>query len=243
MEQGWHVARCRSEGYARAVRWSLLEGVPEAEVRELLAIARRRRFARGEVVFHQDDPADTLHLVDKGRFAVRGIGQLGDNVMLTMLSPGDMFGELALVDGDDARRSATVSSIDGGETLSVHRLDFDRLRRQRPETSQVLIAVLAGQVRRLSRLVGEAHYVSAEKRVRRRLLEVSGFEAPRPGEAPKDAGPVLVPLTQDDLADLAGTSRATVNRVLRAEQEKGAVKLGRGKTEVLDAAALARRAR
>jgi CRP-like cAMP-binding protein len=213
-------------------------------VRELLAIARRRRFARGEVVFHQDDPADTLHLVDKGRFAVRGIGQLGDNVMLTMLSPGDMFGELALVEGEDGRRSATVSSIDGGETLSVHRLDFDRLRRQRPETSQVLIAVLAGQVRRLSRLVGEAHYVSAEKRVRRRLLEVSGFHSPRPGEvAVKTHDPVVVPLTQDDLADLAGTSRATVNRVLRSEQEKGAVKLGRGKTEVLDAVELARRSR
>ena len=229
------------------MQWPLLEGVPEAEVRELLAIARRRRFSRGEVVFHQDDPADTLHLVDKGRFAVRGIGQLGDNVMLTMLQPGDMFGELALVDGDDARRSATVSSIDGGETLSIHRLDFERLRRGRPDTAQVLIAVLAGQVRRLSRLVNEAHYVSAEKRVRRRLLEVAGEPTTA---APAAAGateprpdPILVPLTQDDLADLAGTSRATVNRVLRSEQEKGAVRLGRGRTEVLDPVALARRAR
>ncbi len=226
------------------MRWELLDGVPEAEVRELLAIARRRRFARGEVVFHQDDPADTLHLVDKGRFAVRGIGQLGDAVMLTVLTPGDMFGELALVDGPDARRSATVSALEGGETLSIHRLDFERLRRQRPDTSQVVIAVLAEQVRRLSKLVAEAHYVSAEKRVRRRLLEVSGgYTPPERGEAAPVEEPRVVPLTQDDLADLAGTSRATVNRVLRSEQEKGAVKLGRGRTEVLDAAALSRRSR
>jgi CRP/FNR family cyclic AMP-dependent transcriptional regulator len=224
------------------VRWPLLDGVPEPEVRELLSIARRRRFSRGEVVFHQDDPADTLHLVDKGRFAVRGIGQLGDAVMLTVLTPGDMFGELALVDGDDGRRSATVSALEGGETLSIHRLDFDRLRRQRPETAQVVIAVLGGQVRRLTRLLNEAHYVSAEKRVRRRLLEVAG-SANVPADAEGTAEPILVPLTQDDLADLAGTSRATVNRVLRSEQEKGAVKLGRGRTEVVDAAALSRRAR
>jgi len=221
------------------VRWSLLEGLPEAELRELLAIARRRRFARGEVVFHQDDPADTVHLVDKGRFGVRGIGPLGDSVMLAVLSPGDMFGELALVDGEAARRSATVSALEKAETLSIHRLDFDRLRRQRPDTSQVLIALLAAQVRRLSMLVTEAHYVTAEKRVRRRLVEVSGGYAK--GEEPD--GPRLVPLTQDDLADLAGTSRATVNRVLRSEQEKGAVLLGRGRTEVLDVDALARRGR
>lgn len=225
------------------MRWPLLDGVPEDEVRELLAIARRRRFSRGEVVFHQDDPADTLHLVDKGRFAVRGISQLGDAVMLTVLTPGDMFGELALVDGDSGRRSATVSSLDGGETLSIHRLDFDRLRRQRPETAQVLIAVMSGQVRRLTRLLGEAHYVSAEKRVRRRLLEVAGNPHTATGDADVSAQPILVPLTQDDLADLAGTSRATVNRVLRSEQDKGAVKLGRGRTEVVDAAALSRRAR
>ena len=228
------------------MRWELLQGVPEEEVRELLAIARRRRFSRGEVVFHQDDPADTLHLVDKGRFAVRGIGQLGDAVMLTVLTPGDMFGELALVDGPDARRSATVSALEGGETLSINRLDFERLRRKRPDTSQVVIAVLAEQVRRLSKLVAEAHYVSAEKRVRRRLLEVSGGYA-SPEAAASDGiateEPRVVPLTQDDLADLAGTSRATVNRVLRMEQEKGAVKLGRGRTEVLDVAALARRSR
>lgn len=219
------------------MRWPLLENVPERDVRDLIAIARRRRFARGEVVFHQDDPADTLHLVDKGRFAVRGMGQRGDAVMLAVVGPGDMFGELALVDGEQSRRSATVSALEAGETLSIHKLDFDRLRRQQPDTAQVLILVLAAQVRRLSRLVTEAHYVSAEKRVRRRLLEVAGHWE---GDGEEDP---IVPLTQDDLADLAGTSRATVNRVLRLEQEKGAIVLRRGKTQVVDRDALERRGR
>ena len=90
--------------------------------------------------------------------------------------------------------------------------------------------ILAERLRRLNDLVLEAHYVDAEVRVRRRLLEL--------GEA--FAGPV--PLTQEEIAQTAGTSRATVNRVLREEEAAGAVELGRGRTTIIDAAALRTRA-
>ncbi len=214
------------------MKWALLEGVPDDDVRALLSIARRRQFARGEVVFHQDDPADTLHLIDKGRFAVRVQTSLGDTAILSVLGPGEMFGELALLGEADARRSATVAALEPGETRSVHRLDFERLRREHAGTSAVLIAILSGQVRRLSRHLLEALYVPADKRVLRRLVEVAELY-----------GDGTVPLTQEDLAGLAGTSRATVNRVLREEEERGAVKLGRGRTTVLDAEGLGRRSR
>jgi CRP/FNR family transcriptional regulator, cyclic AMP receptor protein len=218
------------------MKWKLLEGVPEADVQRLLSIARRRRFGRGEGVFHQDDPADTLHLIDKGRFAVRVATRLGDTAILSVLGPGEMFGELALLDEGEARRSATVAALEGGETLSVHRLDFDRLTGEHPGTTQVLIAILSAQVRRLSAHLLDALYVPADRRVLRRLVEVAGVY----GEGAAEGA--VVPLTQEDLADLAGTSRATVNRVLREEDTRGTVKLGRGRTTVLDAAALARRA-
>jgi CRP/FNR family transcriptional regulator, cyclic AMP receptor protein len=214
------------------MKWALLEGVPEDSVRALLSIARRRKFGRGEVVFHQEDPADTLHLVDRGRFAVRVQTRLGDTAILAVLGPGDMFGELALLGEDEDRRSATVAALEAGETRSVHRMDFERLRREHPETSAVLIAILSGQVRRLSRHLLEALYVSADKRVLRRLVEVAQLY--------EDG---VVPLTQEDLAGLAGTSRATVNRVLRDEESRGTVKLGRGRTSVLDPDELARRGR
>lgn len=212
------------------MKWKLLDGVPDAEVQRLLSIARRRKFARGEVVFHQHDPADTLHLVDKGRFAVRITTPLGDTAVLALLGPGDMFGELALL-GGDADRSATVAALEAGETRSIHKLDFDRLRAEHPSTGDVLIAILEGQVRRLSAHLVEALYLPADKRVRRRLGELAALY---------DG---LVPLTQEDLADLAGTSRATVNKVLREDEERGIVALGRGRTTVVDADALARRAR
>ncbi|HWQ23037.1 MAG TPA: Crp/Fnr family transcriptional regulator [Gaiellaceae bacterium] len=213
------------------MHWPLLAGLPPEDVRELLAIARRRTFARGEVVFHQDDPADSLHLIVRGRFGARVSTPLGDSVLLEVLGPGRSFGELALV-LEDARRSATVSALEDGETRSVFRDDFARLQRRHPGVKDVLLRLVAEQVQRLTARVVEAHYVDAETRVRRRVCELA-----------ETYGSSVIPLTQEDVAAMAGTSRATVNRVLREEQERGAVALRRGRTTVLDLDGLQRRCR
>lgn len=215
------------------MEWALLGGIPQEDVQRLLSIARRRTFRRGEVVFHMGDPADTLHLIASGRFAVRVQTALSDVAILTVLGPGQLFGELALLQ-PDARRSATVEALEPGETRSVHRPDFEELRRRHPQVSEVLIAILAGQVQRLSRQLLEALYMPADTRVLRRVSELAELYGPGDGEA-------TIPLRQEDLAGLAGTSRATVNRVLREEEERGTVRLGRGRVVVLDREALARR--
>ncbi len=217
------------------MRWQVLEGVPEGDVQQLLSIARRRVFRRGEVVFHVDDPADTLHLIVSGRFAVRVQTALGDVAILTVLGPGEMFGELALI-GGETRRTATVEALQAGETRSIHRPDFERLRAQHPSVTDVLVAILAGGMRRLSRHLLEALYVPADKRVLRRLGELAESYAPGAEEA-------TIPLRQEDLASIAGTSRATVNRVLREEEARGSVRLERGRTIVIDRAALEKRGR
>jgi CRP-like cAMP-binding protein len=162
---------------------------------------------------------------------------LGDTAILSVLGPGEMFGELALLGDESARRSATVAALEPSETRSVHRIDFERLRGRNPETGNVLIAILAAQVRRLSKHLVEALYVSADKRVLRRLVDMVAIFSD------SDGGRAVVPLTQEDLAGLAGTSRATVNRVLREEEARGTLELGRGRTTVIDAEAIARRGR
>ncbi len=211
----------------------LLEGLPADDVRELLSVARRRTFRKGEVVFHRDDLAESLHFVVRGRFAVRVSTPVGDNVLLDVVRPGDAFGELALLAVDE-RRSATVSALEDGETRSVYRDDFTRLQRSHPGVKDVLLRLLAEQLRRASDRIVEAHFVDAETRVRRRVCELAGSY----GEG--DAEPV-VPLTQEDLAAMAGTSRATVNRVLREDEKRGSVRLERGRVVVLDADGLGRR--
>jgi CRP/FNR family cyclic AMP-dependent transcriptional regulator len=217
------------------VEWELLADVPQEALRTLLGVARRRTFAKNEVVFHRGDPADSLQLISKGRFSVQIATPLGDIATLSVRGPGDAFGELALL-GPESKRSATVSAIEPGETYSVYRGDFERLRREYPSVNDVLIGILAEHLRRLSEQLIEAHYVSANRRVLRRVRELAELYG-------GSSQSVVVPLTQEDIAGLAGTSRATVNRVLREEERRGTVELRRSKTVVLDLDELTRRAR
>jgi len=212
----------------------LLADVPAEALHALLTIARRRTFARGEVVFHRGDPADSLNLIRKGRFSIRIVTPLGDSAMLSVRGPGDAFGELALL-GREAVRSATVSALEPAETYSVQRGDFERLRHEHPTVNDVLIGILTDRLRRLSDQVVEAYYVPADRRVLRRVCELAQLYGAGEGEA-------VVPLTQEEIAELAGTSRATVNRVLREAEQRGSVELRRGRTAVLDLEQLLRRA-
>jgi CRP/FNR family transcriptional regulator, cyclic AMP receptor protein len=215
------------------MRWRLLNDVPAEDVRMLLSVARRRRFQRGEVVFHRDDPGDSLHLVVSGRFAIRVMTPLGDMVWIAVRGPGDNFGEMALVE-DDARRSATVSALEEAETFAVRKPEFERLRERYPDINRVLIAFLAGEVRMLDERLLEALYLPAERRILRRLSELSQVYRQSDGSA-------VIPLTQEELAEFAGAARATVNRVLRQEQARGTLELQRGKTRILNPEELAQR--
>ena len=217
------------------MEWPLLADLPPDDVRNVLSIARRRTFRRGEIVFHRDDPADSLHLIVRGRFGARVVTPLGDDILLDVMGPGQSFGELAVLQ-PGSRRSATVSALEDGETRSVFRDDFVQLEREHPGVKDVLLQLLAEQLRRASDRIVEAHYVDADTRVRRRLVELADAYRSADGDA-------VVPLTQEDVAAMAGTSRATVNRVLRDEQQQGAVELGRGRVIVLDREALERRCR
>jgi CRP-like cAMP-binding protein len=217
------------------VEWAVFEGLPSDVVREVLAASRRRRFRRADIVFHEGDPGDTVHLLEKGRVTVRVTTPLGESSTLSVLGPGAIFGELALLSGAD-RRAATVACLEPVETLALHRDAFEELRARQPRVDQVLVRILATQLPALSDRLLEALFVPADKRVLRQLSSVARLYG-KPGEA------VTVPLTQEDLAGLAGTTRPTVNKVLRTAEEQGAVSLGRGRIEVRDLELIDRRAR
>jgi CRP-like cAMP-binding protein len=203
----------------------LLEGLAADDARRVLAVCGQRRFARREVIFHEGDPADSLHLIAKGRVAVRCTTPMGATATLDVRGVGEVVGELALLPPTSAR-SATVVALEPVETFSMTAETFAALRRREPAVQDALLGILARRTRREAAQIVEALYLPAERRVLRRLLDLTRLYV--------EAGPpVTIPLTQDDLAGLAGTTRETVNRVLRQHVDAGAVELRRGRIVVL----------
>ena len=208
------------------MEWPIFATLPGEDVQAVLAVARKRTFSKGEVVFHRGDPGDSLHLVVSGRFAVRVMTPVADVATLSIKTPGESFGEMALVH-PTSHRSATVAALEPAETRALAYSQFEAVRAKHPAIDRVLVALLAQELRRANELLLDALYVPAERRVLRRLLELGS----------------PVALTQEELAQIAGTSRATVNRVLRDEEKRGTLTLDRGRTTVTDEDTLRKRAR
>jgi CRP-like cAMP-binding protein len=217
------------------VEFALFGSLSEEERRRVLASCRRRRFARREVLFHEADPGDTLHLIDKGRVAVRITTPLGEVATLDVLGRGQAVGLLAMLE-DGGHRHATVTALEPTETLSLDRGLLVELRHAHPAVDRFLMGVLASHLRRVDTQLIEALFVPVERRLLRRLLYLC--EVYDTG-----AAGVEIPLPQEDLASLAGTSRATTNRVLRQLEEDKVVTLRRNHIHVLDTDEVAHRAR
>jgi CRP/FNR family cyclic AMP-dependent transcriptional regulator len=194
-------------------------------------VANQRTFDRGDIVFHQGDPGDSLHLVRQGMFAIRASTPSGTTLIVDILVPGDVFGEFAVF-SNQRRRTTAVTALSPGATLAVEREQLRAAIGFRPELAEELIATIIGKAESTTQRLVEMLHVPAEIRVLRALLHI----------ATKEEGSSPVRLTQDELASFAATTRPTANRVLRQEEERGTVELSRGQVMVLDRQRLAARA-
>lgn len=218
------------------VTWPLLATLTEDERREVLGLARHRHFARNEVLCHAGDPADSLHLVARGRLSVRVSLDSGDTAMINVLGPGAYFGELALL-SSTGRRTATITALEDAETLVIGTAAFHRLREQKQSFERTLSTLLGHRVDELSQRLLESMYVGLDRRLCRRLLELGVVYADG-----SDGGVVAVPFTQTQLADLVGGTRPSVNQALQRLVDQGVVSLSRGRVELLDVEKLRARA-
>jgi CRP/FNR family transcriptional regulator, cyclic AMP receptor protein len=217
-------------------RCPLFEPCPEGVLIEVGRRLRHRHFRRNEVVFHQGDPGDALHVITSGAVKIVLPSPEGEEAIIATLQPGDFFGELALLDGQP--RSATATSVEPTETLSLPRDVFRELVDHHPELRDALFAALALQLRRLTKHVEELHFLDLAGRLAARLARL-GRQAQPGGEGPIDLD---WPYTQSDLAAMIGGTRQSVNRLLAELIDDGLVRLDHERLVVADLDALERRA-
>jgi CRP-like cAMP-binding protein len=202
-------------GVDALARCPLFEHASRSILESLAGRLRRRRFRRNEVIFHQGDPGDALHIVAAGAVKILLPSAEGDEAIIATLRPGDFFGELALLDG--APRSATAAALEQSETLVLPRDVFIGLLDTLPGLRDALLADLAHELRRLTGHVEELHFLDLAGRLAMRLTRLARETAPDAhGEIRLDW-----PYTQSDLAAMIGGTRQSVNRLLSelVEQE------------------------
>lgn len=203
---------------------SLFSSLDERELDRLIQATTTRRLASKEVLFRKGDPGNQLFGVLTGSLKVTGVGTDGKDVVFRLMRPGEVVGEIALLDGEP--RSATVAAVEATSLVTLHRRDFVPFLEQHPRAAIRLAAVMAERVRRLSERAEDRQTMSLPARLAKRLLALAAEH----GVRPVVGGPVEIRLSQQDLADLVGTTRESVNKQLRIWEDGGIVSLGRGRT-------------
>jgi CRP-like cAMP-binding protein len=195
----------------------------------LAAGMRSRRFRRGEVIFHVGDPGDALFVIVSGEVKISLPSETGDEAILATLRPGDVFGELALLDG--APRSASASALTPTETVILPRDRFRELIATETGVRDALLASIAGELRRLTTHVEELHFLDITGRLAARLVRL----AQEGGTTLADGSVRLrTNLTQADLAAMVGCTRQSVNKLLGQFTDDGLLRLERDGIVVTD---------
>jgi CRP/FNR family transcriptional regulator, cyclic AMP receptor protein len=206
----------------------------EDQLRQLADVAVPRRWSAGEVIFREGDAGDTCYVVREGCVRVTRHHSDGRTITLAELHPGDIFGELAMFDGD--ARSATVEAVEDSSAVALLAGDLRRLLLAHPDIALKMLAGFADRLRDANERISRQSFQTVAGRVAGVLLARAEATA-RAGGAQRD---VLVRATRADIAQLAGSSRESVSRFLATLERAGVVTSSRGKVVVHEPAALRR---
>jgi CRP-like cAMP-binding protein len=215
----------------------LFSELDDESMTAMLAMIDRTVLRRGEVLFHEGDAADRLYAVVDGKVKLSRVSTGGQDSLLAILGPGQVFGELSLF--DPGQRSSTVTAVtDQVELASLSHDDLLVWLDGRPSVTRGLLALLSGRLRRANDVIGDLVFADAPRRVAKALLDL----AERFGEKTEEGVHVRHDLTQEELAQLVGAARETVNKALADFAAKGWVRLESRGVIITDMERIVRRA-
>jgi CRP/FNR family transcriptional regulator, cyclic AMP receptor protein len=214
---------------------SLFATLDEDHLQAIADCLRRRRYVRDQVIFAEDDPGTSLCIVEEGMVKVVRSSPDGREVVLNTFGPGDVFGELALLDG--APRSADAVAEGPCRLLLLARDDFFRFLEAHPRVALQLLVILTRKLRHTTNQVQDLVFFDVPARLARALLELA-----EPGEGPGGDGKApTARVTQAGLAARIGTTRESVNKWLAHFESQGIIRHERGRVTILRPQALRKR--
>lgn len=187
----------------------IFSGISSKDLEKIVAVTHQRKYRKDSMILIEEEAGQTMFILMSGQVKISRISEDGREVILAVMAEGDFFGELSLLDGQS--RSANVTVIKDAEMLLINREDFLNLLNEFPQIAIQLLRELAGRMRKSDSQIKSLSLKNATGKVTgtlHRLAEDIGF--------PKDNQIIIENLpTQQDLANMAGTSRETISRVLQ----------------------------
>jgi CRP/FNR family transcriptional regulator len=212
----------------------LFATLTDDELADIAQVAEPIHFGAGEIVFREGDFSNSCYVISSGHASAVRRHTGGRAITLARFGPGDLFGELAML--DDQRRSATIEAVDELDAISIRGDDMRRLLREHPDIAIRMITGLAQKLRQTNERLAGQSFQTVQSRVAKALAEL--VEAARAERGSN--GEIVIKGTQAELARLAGSSRESASRFLAVLERAGIITQGRGRLTVHEPAALER---
>jgi len=218
-------------------RAGIFQGVEPAAVESLTRALQPVDFPRGHTVFNEGEPGDRLYIILSGKVKIGRKSIDGRENLLTIMGPSDMFGELSIF--DPGPRTSSATAVTEVRAVSMDRAALKEWISRRPDIAEQLLRVLARRLRRTNNNLADLIFTDVPGRVAKALLQL----AQRFGTQENGALRVTHDLTQEEIAQLVGASRETVNKALADFAQRGWLRLEGKSVLISDAERLVRRAR
>ncbi len=211
------TARTRAVDKELLSKNRLLGQLEPEMMEELLTLSRIERFAPKDVIFQKGDPGDKLYAIASGRVGITTISEDGKEIFLNILDAGEVFGEIALLDGKE--RTAGAIAMETTELLVVHRADFLPFLDRNPKLCLRLMTVLCERIRWTSDIIEDTIFLDIPHRLVKRLLTL----VKQYGESTDTGIRINIKLSQENLGQMLGVTRESVNKGIRLLEGKGII--------------------
>ncbi|MDH5545149.1 MAG: Crp/Fnr family transcriptional regulator [Gammaproteobacteria bacterium] len=200
----------------------LFNQVPEWQLKGLAQYAKVKSYKKREVVFRRGDLGTQMYFIVRGSVSLTTDSDEGKELTFGLLGPGDIFGEIAMLDGGE--RTATVKTIESSELLVIEKRDFVPFLEKNPKVAISLLSTIASRVRKADELCEDNFFKNLPNRLAKRFLGL----ADNYGRETETGVEIGMKLSQGDIGKLAGASRESINKQLKAWEEDGLISVENG---------------